>query len=136
MRALVYLGPGKRSWEEKPKPAVETTSDAALKIARTPIGGTDLDILKSAVPTAADGRTLGHEAVGTVEDVSPAVSRFTKGDRVIVSCLTSCGKCEACKQAMHSHCARGGTQGHPSCPRRACPHHIEKVGWSLAQSRV
>ncbi|MEO6600976.1 MAG: zinc-dependent alcohol dehydrogenase family protein [Polyangiaceae bacterium] len=108
MKALVYHGAGKRSWEEKPKPSVQAASDAVVKIARTTICGSDLHILKGDVPTVTEGRILGHEAVGVVEDVGSAVSTFKKGDRVIVSCITSCGKCEACKKAMYSHCANGG----------------------------
>ena len=108
MKALVYHGPGKRSWEEKPKPAIKETSDAVVKITRTTICGTDLHILKGDVPSAGNGRILGHEAVGIVDDVGTAVTTFKKGDPVIVSCITSCGRCEACRKAMYSHCASGG----------------------------
>ena len=108
MKALVYHGPGKRSWEEKPKATIQGPLDAVVKIARTTICGSDLHILKGDVPSATEGRILGHEAVGTVEDVGAAVSRFKKGDRVIVSCITSCGTCDACRRAMYSHCENGG----------------------------
>jgi alcohol dehydrogenase len=108
MKALVYHGPGKRSWEEKPKAAVKEPSDAVVRIARTTICGSDLHILKGDVPTVTEGRILGHEAVGTIEDVGTAVSKFKKGDRVIVSCITSCGTCDACRKAMYSHCEHGG----------------------------
>ncbi|CAN5454923.1 zinc-dependent alcohol dehydrogenase family protein [soil metagenome] len=108
MKALVYHGAGKRSWEEKAKPVVKAASDAVVKIARTTICGSDLHILKGDVPTVTDGRILGHEAVGTIEEIGAAVSSFKKGDRVIVSCITSCGRCEACRKAMYSHCANGG----------------------------
>jgi alcohol dehydrogenase len=108
MKALVYHGPGKRSWEEKPKATIKAPSDAVVKIARTTICGSDLHILKGDVPSVTEGRILGHEAVGIVEDVGTAVARFKKGDRVIVSCITSCGTCDACRRAMYSHCANGG----------------------------
>lgn len=108
MKALVYKGPGQRSWEEVPKPSVKEASDAVVKIARTTICGTDLHILKGDVPTVTSGRILGHEAVGVIDDIGSAVSSFKKGDHVIVSCITSCGKCDACKKAMYSHCAKGG----------------------------
>ncbi len=108
MKALVYHGAGKRAWEEKPKPAIQAASDAVVKIVRTTICGTDLHILKGDVPAVTDGRILGHEAVGVVDDVGPGVSSFQKGDRVIVSCITACGRCDACKKAMYSHCANGG----------------------------
>ncbi|MEO8800528.1 MAG: alcohol dehydrogenase catalytic domain-containing protein, partial [Polyangiaceae bacterium] len=108
MKALVYHGPGRRSWEEKPKPTLRAQSDAVVKITHTTICGSDLHILKGDVPTVTDGRILGHEAVGIVDEVGTAVTTFAKGDHVIVSCITSCGKCTACKRAMYSHCAAGG----------------------------
>ena len=108
MKALVYHGPGKRSWEEKPRPALKEPTDAIVKVARTTICGTDLHILKGDVATVTDGRILGHEGMGVVEETGPAVSTFKKGDRVLISCISSCGKCEPCRKGMYSHCANGG----------------------------
>jgi alcohol dehydrogenase len=108
MKALVYHGPGKRAWEEKPKPVIKEPTDAIVKIAKTTICGTDLHILKGDVPTVTNGRILGHEGVGVVEETGPAVSNFKKGDRVLISCITSCGKCNSCKKGMYSHCENGG----------------------------
>lgn len=108
MKALVYHGPGKRAWEEKPKAALKESTDAVVRILRTTICGTDLHILKGDLPEVTDGRTLGHEGVGVVEEVGTAVTNFKRGDRVIISCVTSCGKCVNCKKAMYSHCADGG----------------------------
>ncbi len=108
MNALVYHGPGKRSWEARPKPTVQKPTDAVVRVEKTTICGTDLHILKGDVPAVTDGRILGHEGVGVVEDVGAGVSNFKKGDRVLISCITSCGKCDACKKGMYSHCADGG----------------------------
>lgn len=108
MKALVYHGPGKRSWEEKPKPTVQKPTDAIVRVERTTICGTDLHILKGDVPAVTEGRILGHEGVGVVEEAGPGVSNFKKGDRVIISCITADGKCAACKRGMYSHCADGG----------------------------
>jgi alcohol dehydrogenase len=108
MKALVYHGPGKKSWEEMPKPTLIKPTDAIVKINKTTICGTDLHILKGDVPEVTAGRILGHEGVGTIEEVGPAVSGFRKGDRVLISCITSCGKCEYCKRGMYSHCEDGG----------------------------
>jgi alcohol dehydrogenase len=108
MKALVYHGPGKKSWEEKPKPAINETTDAIIKILKTTICGTDLHIMKGDLPEVIDGRIIGHEGVGIVEEVGSSVSNFKKGDHVIISCITSCGKCEYCKKGMYSHCEKGG----------------------------
>jgi alcohol dehydrogenase len=108
MKALVYHGPGQIRWEDKPRPAIQNPADAVVRITKTTICGTDLHILKGDVPTATDGRILGHEGVGVVEEIGSGVGNFSVGDHVIVSCITSCGKCEACKKGMYSHCANGG----------------------------
>lgn len=108
MKALVYNGPNKRALEEKPKPEITKPTDAVVKITKTTICGTDLHIMKGDVPTVTEGRTLGHEGVGVIEQVGDAVSNFKKGDRVLISCITACGKCEACKKQMYSHCEDGG----------------------------
>jgi len=108
MKALVYHGPGKKAWEEKPKPAIQAPTDAIVKIVKTTICGTDLHIMKGDVPAVTDGRIIGHEGVGIVEEVGSAVSHFKKGEHVLISCITSCGKCEYCKKGMYSHCEDGG----------------------------
>ncbi len=108
MKALVYHGPGKKSWEDKPQPAIKTPTDAIVKILKTTICGTDLHIMKGDVPEVTDGRIIGHEGVGIIEEVGSGVSNFKKGDHVIISCITSCGKCEYCKKGMYSHCEDGG----------------------------
>ena len=108
MKALVYRGPGQRAWEEKPLPAVQQPSDAVVKILKTTICGTDLHILKGDVPSVKPGRILGHEGLGIVEQVGSAVSSFKAGDHVLISCISSCGRCLTCKQGMYSHCESGG----------------------------
>jgi alcohol dehydrogenase len=108
MKALVYHGPGKKAWEEKPKPTIVEATDAVVKIHKTTICGTDLHILKGDVPEVTDGRILGHEGTGIIEEVGMAVTNFKKGDRVLISCISSCGKCEYCKKGMYSHCEKGG----------------------------
>jgi alcohol dehydrogenase len=64
--------------------------------------------MKGDVPAVTDGRIIGHEGVGIVEEVGSAVSNFKKGEHVLISCITSCGKCEYCKKGMYSHCEDGG----------------------------
>jgi len=108
MKAIVYGGPGKRSFDDVPVPGLQKTTDAIVRIARTTICGTDLHILKGDVPAVTSGRILGHEGVGIVEEVGEGVSNFKKGDRVLISCVTSCGKCEYCKKQVYAHCEDGG----------------------------
>jgi alcohol dehydrogenase len=108
MKALVYHGPGNKSLDERPQPTLAAATDAIVRVTRTTICGTDLHILKGDVPTCEPGRVLGHEGVGIVEEVGAAVSAFKPGDHVLISCISSCGKCEACRRGMYSHCATGG----------------------------
>ena len=108
MKALVYHGPAKQSWEETTQPAIQEPTDAIVKITKTTICGTDLHIMKGDVPTVTDGRILGHEGVGIIEETGSGVANFKKGDHVLISCITSCGKCEYCKKGMYSHCEKGG----------------------------
>jgi len=108
MKALVYNGPGKKSLEQRPKPEIAAPTDAIVKIIKTTICGTDLHILKGDVPTCAPGRILGHEGIGVIDNVGAAVTTFRPGDRVIVSCISSCGKCDYCRRGMYSHCVDGG----------------------------
>ena len=108
MKALVYHGPGKLALEDKPMPTIKTPTDAIVKITKTTICGTDLHIMKGDVPTVTDGRILGHEGVGIIEQVGGSVSNFSVGDRVLISCISSCGKCINCKKGMYSHCENGG----------------------------
>jgi alcohol dehydrogenase len=108
MKALVYHGPGKKALEDRPKPEIAAPTDAIVKIVKTTICGTDLHIIKGDLPTCAPGRILGHEGIGVIEKVGAAVTGFRAGDRVIVSCVSSCGKCDYCRRGMYSHCVNGG----------------------------
>jgi alcohol dehydrogenase len=108
MKALVYHGPNKISLEDKPKPTIIHPTDCIVRITTTTICGTDLHILKGDVPAVESGRILGHEGVGVIEAVGNAISNFRINDKVLISCITSCGKCQFCKNKMYSHCEMGG----------------------------
>src|ERR1700681_2950047 len=108
MKALVYHGPGKYAWEDKLRPIIKDPGDAIVRLTTSTICGTDLHILKGDLPAVTDGRILGHEGVGVVEDVGAGVSEFDIGDRVIISCVTACLKCDFCRKGMYSHCRNGG----------------------------
>ena len=104
MKALVYHGPGHKAWQEVPDPTISKPTDAIVAVDTTTICGTDLHILKGDVPAVTDGRILGHEGVGTITATGSAVSKLAVGDRVIISCISSCGSCSYCHQQLPAHC--------------------------------
>jgi alcohol dehydrogenase len=108
MKALVYHGPGKKAWEEVPMPTIKETTDAIVRVDAVTICGTDLHILKGDVPETTAGTILGHEAVGTVEEVGSGVKNVKPGDRVLVSCITACGSCRYCREGRYGQCLGGG----------------------------
>ncbi len=108
MKALVFRGPNKLVLEDRPKPAILQPTDAIVRITTTTICGTDLHIQKGDVPTIASGRILGHEGVGIVEEAGSNVLGLHTGDRVLISLITSCGRCSFCRNGMYSHCRSGG----------------------------
>ena len=108
MKALVYHGPGQRAWEDVPDPTIQAPTDAIVKIDSSTICGTDLHILEGDVPEVKPGTILGHEAVGTVVEIGSAVTTLEPGDRVLVSCITSCGRCRFCKEGRYGLCTGGG----------------------------
>jgi alcohol dehydrogenase len=108
MRAVVYHGPGRKAWEEVPDARILASTDAVVRVDTVTICGTDLHILKGDVPAVTDGRILGHEAVGTVQETGSGVTTVQPGDRVLVSCITACGTCRYCRQGQYGQCLGGG----------------------------
>jgi alcohol dehydrogenase len=108
MKALVYHGPNDKSWDEVPGPTLIEDTDAVVQVDATTICGTDLHILKGDLPEVTPGRILGHEAVGTVEEVGTAVKNIHPGDRVLVSCISACGTCRFCRVGRFGQCLGGG----------------------------
>ena len=108
MKALVYHGPGLRAWETTPDPVILEPTDAIVRIDSSTICGTDLHILKGDVPEVQPGTVLGHEAVGTIVEIGAAVTTLKGGDRVLVSCITSCGRCRFCREGHYGLCTGGG----------------------------
>ncbi|HJU96489.1 MAG TPA: alcohol dehydrogenase catalytic domain-containing protein [Jiangellaceae bacterium] len=108
MRALVYHGPGRRSWEDVPDPVIQDAEDAVVRVDAVTICGTDLHILKGDVPTAEPPRILGHEAVGTVLEVGAGIRQVHEGERVLISCISACGRCRFCREARYGQCIGGG----------------------------
>ncbi|MGY1753360.1 alcohol dehydrogenase catalytic domain-containing protein [Blastococcus sp. SYSU D01042] len=108
MEAMVCYGPGKRSWEDVPAPRIQDPEDVVVQVDGFTICGTDLHILRGDVPEFPPGTILGHEAVGTVTEVGPGVRTVTTGDRVLVSCITACGRCSYCREGRYGQCQGGG----------------------------
>ncbi|GAA4141458.1 zinc-dependent alcohol dehydrogenase family protein [Leifsonia shinshuensis] len=115
MKALVYGGPGKKSWTDMPDPAIQHPTDVIVKMVATTICGTDLHILKGDVPEVAEGRILGHEGIGVITEVGSGVTQLAVGDRVILACVSSCGVCSNCRKGLYSHCLN--------------PEGIPGIGW-------
>ncbi|RJE25597.1 alcohol dehydrogenase [Aspergillus sclerotialis] len=108
MKALVYTGPGTVEVLDRPKPTIQAPTDAVVRVLHASICGTDLHILKGDVPKIQPGIILGHEGVGVIDAVGSAVDCFQIGDRVLISCMTSCGVCRLCQRGITSHCTTGG----------------------------
>ncbi|KAK5996367.1 Alcohol dehydrogenase [Cladobotryum mycophilum] len=108
MKALIYQGNNTFSLQDRPRPTILFPSDAIIKVTKATICGTDLHIIKGDVPSCQPGRVLGHEGVGIVDSVGVSVTRFKKGDRVLLSAISNCATCEYCRRNMYSHCTTGG----------------------------
>ena len=108
MKAVVYQGPNQKEWTDVPDPTITDSRDAIIQVDTTTICGTDLHILAGHVPTVTPGRILGHEAVGTVVEVGPGVTNLSRGDRVLVSCISACGTCRYCRVRSYGQCLGGG----------------------------
>lgn len=108
MKALVYYGASSQRWEDRPEPKLQGVTDVIVRMKKTTICGTDLHIMKGNVPTVHNGRILGHEGVAVIEEIGSGVSEHKVGDTVLISCITSCGKCANCKKGSYGHCSQGG----------------------------
>ncbi|CAL2065939.1 MULTISPECIES: zinc-dependent alcohol dehydrogenase family protein [Streptomyces] len=108
MKGYVFHGPGEASWEDVPDPGVKEPTDAIVKVSAVTICGTDLHILKGDVPEVRSGTVLGHEAVGEIVETGSDVRTVRPGDRVLLSCVTSCGRCRYCREGVYGQCLGGG----------------------------
>jgi alcohol dehydrogenase len=108
MKALVYKGLGSVELQERPRPRIQSPGDAIIKLSKTTLCGTDLHIRSGDVATCTPGRILGHEGVGIVEELGTSVTALKKGEKVLISCISSCTSCEYCRRGMYSHCTTGG----------------------------
>jgi alcohol dehydrogenase len=121
MKALVYHGPGERGWDNVDDPTIVEPTDAIVRIDTSTICGTDLHILKGDVPETTAGTILGHEAVGAIMEVGASVTTVAPGDRVLMSCVSSCGRCRYCKEGRYGQraCTRPGGSSRSTSPTHA-----------------
>ena len=108
MKGFVFHGPGRSAWEDVPDPGVKDPTDAIVRVDAVTICGTDLHILKGDVPEVPSGTVLGHEAVGEIVETGSDVRTVRPGDRVLVSCISACGRCRFCKDGAYGQCQGGG----------------------------
>ncbi|WP_063653650.1 zinc-dependent alcohol dehydrogenase family protein [Candidatus Arsenophonus triatominarum] len=118
MKAIVYYGENDIRFENRKVPKIIQSTDAIIKLTKTTICGTDLGIWKGKNPEIKEtainkdgcfnGRILGHEGIGIIENVGEAVKNFKQGDKVIISCISRCGTCENCQKQLYSHCMNHG----------------------------
>jgi alcohol dehydrogenase len=108
MKALVFDGPGRSAWRNVADPSVQDAADAIVRVEAVTICGTDLHILKGDVPDVRPGTVLGHEAVGEVVETGDSVRGVRPGDRVLVSCISGCGRCGFCREGAYGQCRGGG----------------------------
>jgi len=104
MRAIVYEGINQVEVREVTDPSIEKPDDIIVKITSTAICGSDLHLIHGMIPNLRKGSTLGHEAMGIVEEAGSQVTKVKKGDRVIVPFPVSCGHCWYCEHGLWSQC--------------------------------
>jgi alcohol dehydrogenase len=128
VKALVYRGPGQISWDDVPNPVIQHPTDVIVKMKATTICGTDLHILKGDVPEVEAGRILGHEGIGVITEVGAGVTQLKVGDEVILACISACGACSNCHQALYSHCLNAeGAFGDRLDPRPPDRRHSGRI---------
>jgi threonine dehydrogenase-like Zn-dependent dehydrogenase len=104
MRALTFHGSHDVRVEQVPDPIIEKPDDIILRVTATAICGSDLHLYRGKIPQVKQGDVFGHEFMGVVEEVGPAVTAVSKGDRVIVPFVIACGSCFFCQLDLHAAC--------------------------------
>ncbi|OXM57584.1 glutathione-dependent formaldehyde dehydrogenase [Amycolatopsis thailandensis] len=111
MKAVVWHDVGDIRLDEVPDPKILEPSDAIIRITRSAICGTDLHLVRGTMPGMVPGTIVGHEAVGVVEEVGPAVRGLTPGDRVVVTSTIGCGTCSYCRAGYYAQCDTANPHG-------------------------
>ena len=107
MQALTFVSPYHVQLTEVPNPTLINESDAIIRITHAAVCGSDLHVYHGRIGGVEPGTILGHEYVGIVEAVGPAVKRIRPGMRVTGSFFTYCGTCNPCRQGWYTHCETG-----------------------------
>lgn len=129
MKAVVYKGVGDIRLEDVPEPKIQDRKDAIVKLTSSAICGTDLHMVRGTMTGMEPGTILGHEGVGTVEDLGPDVRNFKIGDRVVVMSTIACGYCAYCRAGYYSQCDNANPNGPRAGtaffggPRKSGPFH-------------
>jgi threonine dehydrogenase-like Zn-dependent dehydrogenase len=111
VKAVVWHDVGDIRLDEVPDPKILEPSDAIIRITKSAICGTDLHLVRGTMPGMVPGTVLGHEAVGVVEEVGPAVRGFSPGDRVVVCSTIGCGTCAYCRAGYYAQCDTANPNG-------------------------
>ncbi|WP_285961419.1 zinc-dependent alcohol dehydrogenase [Pseudomonas tohonis] len=104
MRALTYHGSHDVRVDNVPDPIIKEPDDIILRVTATAICGSDLHLYRGKIPQVKHGDVFGHEFMGVVEEVGPAVTAVSRGDRVIVPFVIACGSCFFCEMNLHAAC--------------------------------
>jgi threonine dehydrogenase-like Zn-dependent dehydrogenase len=104
MKAVVFEGVGEIGLEEVSDPSIQQPTDAIVRLSASAICGTDLHFVRGSMPGMVPGTILGHEGIGTVEDVGDDVRNFRSGDRVVITSTIGCGACSYCRAGYYSQC--------------------------------
>lgn len=108
-RAALFTGVGQQAvFSTLSKPKLKHEEDIIIKVVKTTICGTDLQILEGNVSTCKPGTVLGHEGIGVIIEKGSKVTKHELGDRVVCQCITSCGKCKSCEKKFYGHCDNAG----------------------------
>jgi threonine dehydrogenase-like Zn-dependent dehydrogenase len=110
MLAMNYRGPYRVRVDHKPMPEILHPEDAIVRVTRSCICGSDLHLYHGLVPDTRVGSTFGHEFIGVVEEIGPAVQNLKVGDNVLVPFNIACGKCVFCEQQLYGNCHESNPQ--------------------------
>jgi len=111
MKAVVWHGIGDVRLDDVPKPKIEQPTDAIVRLTASAICGTDLHMIRGTMTGMKPGTILGHEGVGIIEEVGPAVRNFSKGDRVLIPSTIACGYCSYCRDGYYAQCDNANPNG-------------------------